>query len=278
MARGERAREIGLAAGVLLVAGAVFAVASRPSRTSGDGEARCGAGLVARGPRCCPGAEISLGSCASAPVLERRVLVPRTSLVVGPSDWEGEGRVQPRTIVAGPFFLDAHEATVRAYHCPACVAPDPARMATGDLARAVGRLSRDQAAAYCAHRGGRLPTEAEWIVAATGPKGSRYPWGDTGAVCRRAAWGLEAGPCALSATGPDTAGAHPDGATPLGVEDLAGNVAEWVSDDPPQVRGGSFRSSLATELRIWARRELPASSHEPDVGARCAYDHDVVER
>src|SRR5438552_3017582 len=57
----------------------------------------------------------------------------------------------------------------------------------------------------------------------------RYPWGDTGAVCRRAAWGLANGPCATKGRSPDTVGAHPDGASRMGVFDMAGNVAEWVT-------------------------------------------------
>jgi len=89
------------------------------------------------------------------------------------------------------------------------------------------------AMAYCRTRGGRLPTEDEWIVAAVSANNPprRYPWGDTGAVCRRAAWGLDTGPCAHGADGPDTVGAHPDGDTALGIHDMAGNVAEWVSVD-----------------------------------------------
>src|SRR5580704_15949037 len=113
----------------------------------------------------------------------------------------------------------------------------------------------------------------------------RYPWGDTGAVCRRGAWGLEAGPCASGADGPDTVGAHPDGDSPLGLHDLAGNVAEWVTGHvagdvvtgaAPRpgsgiAKGGSWADALASELRIWARLEVDAESHDARVGLRCAY-------
>ena len=108
-----------------------------------------------------------------------------------------------------------------------------ARLGGRDVGRAASYVTLDEARAICAAHGGRLPTEDEWIVAAAGDKPRRYPWGDTGAVCRRAAWGLTRGPCANGATGPDTVGAHPDGATPLGIEDLAGNVAEWVETAAP---------------------------------------------
>lgn len=132
-------------------------------------------------------------------------------------------------------------------------------------------LSPEQAETLCRWAGGRLPTEDEWIFAATGTTARRYPWGDTGAVCRRAAFGLEMGPCARDARGPDTAGAHPDGDSPEGLTDLAGNVAEWVrrQDGTYGLRGGSYRSALATQLRSWSSG---AVSPQKEGGARCVYD------
>jgi formylglycine-generating enzyme required for sulfatase activity len=119
-------------------------------------------------------------------------------------------------------------------------------------------------------------TEDEWVVAADSAMNPprRYPWGDTGAVCRRAAWGLESGPCASGANGPDTVGAHKDGDSPLALHDMAGNVAEWVTGENPGTgiaKGGSWRSALAAELRIWARLEVPPDAHDARVGFRCVY-------
>jgi formylglycine-generating enzyme required for sulfatase activity len=214
---------------------------------------------------------------------ERSVVrVPATAVLIGPSDWEAEGRVRPRTVRAGPFDLDRFEVSIGHARCPTCPPKVIARLAGRDAARAASYVALDEARAICAARGGRLPTEDEWIVAAAGDKPRRYPWGDTGAVCRRAAWGLTRGPCGKAATGPDTVGSHPDGATPLGLHDLAGNVAEWVEvpggcdagTEPclGVVRGGSYDTDLATELRTWVRREVPASSTEATIGFRCAYD------
>jgi formylglycine-generating enzyme required for sulfatase activity len=185
---------------------------------------------------------------------------------VGPSDWEAEGKVAPRDIEAGPLWIDAFEATVSAVSG-----------GTADPLRAASGLTRDEAAAYCTKEGGRLPTEDEWMVAAAGLGGHRYPWGETGAVCRRAAFGLARGPCSSEGTGPDTVGSHPDGDSAHGVHDLAGNVAEWVAPRgmPGEVgvaKGGSWRSELAAELRVWARLELDPAAHDDRVGVRCAYD------
>jgi len=249
----------------------------RPSRDN----VSCDPGFYATGPRCCPGplangAECLAPSECPRPLVMRgggcdapddRVAVPEMTLQVGPSDWEAEGRVGPHSVHAGPFEIDAFEATVA--HVSARPGADGARAASG--------LTRKDAADYCARKGGRLPTDDEWLVAAAGLAVRRYPWGETGAVCRRAAFGLATGPCATSGTGPDTVGAHSSGDTPEGLHDMAGNVAEWVapastSDKMGVARGGSWRSALATELRTWARLELDPDRPDDRVGVRCAYD------
>ncbi len=230
-------------------------------------EMPCGAMFVRRGARCLP----ANGACVAP---ERSVVrVPETTVTIGPSDWEAEGRVKPRMVKAGPFEIDTYEVAIGAY------AKSPSM---DDACRAVSRVSLSEARAYCKDRGGRLPTEDEWIVAAAGDRPRRYPWGDTGAVCRRAAWGLVRGPCARGADGPDTIGSHADGQTPLGIHDLAGNVAEWVEIGGCEgavggecigvVRGGSYETDLATDLRTWVRREVSWASKEPTIGFRCAYD------
>jgi len=224
----------------------------------------CGLGFTAKGPRCMPEGRWEPP--------DARVTIPATTVTIGPSDWEAQGRLAARVVRAGPFAIDAYEVTVGRAFCPTCPLADPKLFRPDDPARAASGVTLEQARAYCKQHGGRLPTEDEWIVAAAGDKPRRYPWGDTGAVCRRAAWGLAKGPCASGADGPDTVGAHPDGATPLGVHDLAGNVAEWVEATPPAVRGGAWDTELATELRTWTRREVPSDARESTIGFRCAYD------
>ena len=250
-------------AGLAAVAVAVAVVIRTPERN-----AQCGTGFTPSGARClatppCPKPLVAEGTDCVAP--DVKIEVPDTTMQLGPSDWEAEGLVAPRTVVVKRFALDAFELTVGQAH------PE----AKEDRARAAGSLTRDEARALCKQKGGRLPTEDEWIVAAATSSARRYPWGDTGVVCRRAAFGLVDGPCAHGATGPDTVAAHPDGDGALGIHDLAGNVAEWVEapgESKGVLRGGSYRSTLAADLRTWARAVVEVGVRDPAVGGRCAYD------
>jgi len=190
--------------------------------------------------------------------------------------------VAPRDItITSPFLIDSHEVTFHRYaecvEANACSKPS----INGEPGQPVRGINYHQAIAFCTWASGELPTEDMWTMAAAGTESRRYPWGDSGAVCRRANWGRTDGPCskyssnnsgATDEVGPDWAGITDLDQTPEGVIGLAGGVSEWVkSANPGMIKGGSFRTNRASLLRTWWFEQRDPTTGYDDVGLRCAY-------
>ena len=193
-----------------------------------------------------------------------------------------------REHVAG-FWMSRTEVTVAEYgRCVAVGRCGPAGFEGGGLRFQrpnfpVTLVTFDDAKNYCAFRGGRLPSEAEFERAARGANRRRYPWGQTYHVklSNHGRLGVDTTDESDGFAELAPVGSFPDGATPEGILDLAGNAAEWTADlftpdygSAPgadrAVRGGSFSSSAAF-LRGASRSGKAPERREPTLGFRCVW-------
>jgi len=240
------------------------------------------------------------------------VEIPGGRFVQG--DAEGEPDEAPREVTIAPFQLMRHEVTNAQFaHFVSETGhvTDPERRGwawvwTGRWGSVEGadwrhpegpddsiagkddhpaiQISKDDGEAFCAFHGLRLPTDPEWEYAARGTDGRRYPWGnqppEAADGSRRANFGSV--PCCA----PNTAdgylstspvGSFPQGASPFGLLDMAGNVWEWTSDLHPgepgefAIRGGGWGNNPYC-LRVSYRHGNPPKIGLDMVGLRCAAD------
>jgi len=144
-------------------------------------------------------------------------------------------------------------------------------------------VSLEDARAYAAWAGKRLPREWEWQYAAQGTDGRLYPWGNQ--------WDASAVPVpdkARTMRGPDAVSAHAKGASPYGVMDLVGNVWQWTDEFLDEhTRGGILRGGSYYQPRgsIWYFPQAykltehgkllmmaPSMDRSGAVGFRCVQD------
>jgi formylglycine-generating enzyme required for sulfatase activity/serine/threonine protein kinase len=307
-----------VAAGLVLVGGTVLALRGGGSTTM-DGPV---AHLAPR-PSVAPAATPASIACPRG-----MVNIAGGRFFMGSEDGKTDER-PPHQVALSPYCIDKYEVSVEQYKAcsdegkclragttnlwedmrePEQKAYDPLCNAREPVERAkhpINCVDWEMANRYCKQQGKRLPTEAEWEFAARGPDGRKYPWGDDppsasllnacGTECM--AWGRKAGikveamymeDDGFPATAP--VGSFPKGASRYGVEDVVGNVWEWVADwygpyenveevrDPkgPEqgtlrvIRGGAWNGSSPGWVRPAFRyRDVPTKrSH--GIGFRCA--------
>jgi len=170
------------------------------------------------------------------------VFIPSGTFIMGSNN--GDPAYQPEhQIEVADFYLDRWPVThaeykkfidAAGYHVPNYEVSwcdtkeynwDPERRLypEGKADHPVVLVTWEDAMAYAAWAGKRLPTEAEWESAARGVKGHRYPWGNEFVAGRCNC--KEAGLGQTSSVGYFS----PDGDTPEGLVDMVGNVWEWTN-------------------------------------------------
>jgi formylglycine-generating enzyme required for sulfatase activity len=222
----------------------------------------------------------ALGFGAAAPKFKQPVIVPNDVFIGLREVTHGEYYEWWKTLAA-----DAREAHApqKEDHSKMWSVPenekDPAP-SPEQLGKPVTGLKYPSVLAYCAGRGGRLPTEAEWCAAAGGRDGWKYPWGtewkpDCANDAERGEGGLL------------NVGSLPSGRGPFGHLDLSGNADEWTATyetgkevEPTKVdasvnvvvRGGNFTCSKDDVSNHWLWRRGPQFDASEKTGFRLAIE------
>jgi len=230
----------------------------------------------------------------STPSLDHTmVLVPEGPFVMGAEDGlNDEGPAHQVHLDA--FYIDKYEVTNAQFfaYSDALGAQRPTfstSVAFNQPSQPVVGVIWEQASGYCDWAGLRLPTEAEWEKAARGSEGQAFPWGDNPPSQSLLQYLGEDGPAAV--------GSFPDGQSPFGAQDMAGNVWEYardhyiedfylfgsdnnpvavVGDGEPDhtIRGGGWASTRdeVRSTRRWRVFLIETDLPNSQVGFRCAKD------
>jgi formylglycine-generating enzyme len=225
------------------------------------------------------------------------VLVPAGEFTMG-SDKGDEDESPTHRVSLHVFYIDKFEVTNSRFakYVEAIQSEPPWGFSDKDTPvthadRPVRWVSWMDAMGYCLWVGKRLPTEAEWEKAARGTDERIYPWGNDPPTPVHAVYGLKEG----GAETVSVIGSHHMGQSPYAVQDLAGNLYEWVMDwydadyysnfiNSPAInprgpnegtakvqRGGSYINA-PYRLRTSFRTKGDPTEQDPNVGFRCAQD------
>ena len=218
------------------------------------------------------------------------VYVPGGPFKMGRND--GDDYEKPaHDVTVTPFFMDIYEVTNEDYRkfVEATGAKPPPTwkgnaIPEGGERKPITGITYNDAEAYAAWAGKRLPTEEEWEFAARGTDGRLFPWGGDKWDKDKLLANANAASKALS-----DVGFYKDGASPFGIYDLSGNAWEWTSTplaaypdgklpevpakDTMVIRGGCYLSGLdgvAATYRGFYRKTGEESYRQ--TGFRCAKD------
>ena len=209
----------------------------------------------------------------------------------GPFHFGQKGASDAKTMDLPAFYIDETEVSNAEYR-RFCEATGRAAPQTADFGThpdyPVSGISYEDAQAYAAWAGKRLPNEAEWEKAARGTDERTFPWGET-------AWTSNV-PNRLQAVN-----SGPERRSLYGAYNMSGNVWEWTASAyaPLQsdiehmkglvhgasfsstwqvIKGGNFGPGGSDYFAIGKGRGLPADARSPWIGFRCVRDAVTASR
>ncbi len=219
------------------------------------------------------------------------VAIPEGDFFMGSPYNRGDADEQPqRKVYLDKYYIYKFEVTVKQYKdfCKITGYKMPTAPSWGWIdSHPMINVTRYDAEEYCKWARVSLPTEAQWEKAARGTEGRPFPWGqkwDPTKLVNKA--NSNNATCAV--------GIFPDGSSPYGVMDMAGNAWEWVADgydekfytkgantnpfNPPVpngkgiIRGGSWSNTDLSKFRVANRCWFYPDQGYSTNGFRCVYN------
>ena len=250
---------------------------------------------LAEAPSSGPGSAPSAAS-ASQPAPESMIRIPGGTFFFGrPPSERPPCHPAGHQVTVPDFWIDRTEVTTgeylaceRAKACPRTSRHCNAGKGRRRQQHPINCVSALAADSFCRWKGKRLPSEEEWERAARVSDGRIFPWGNSDPK-DQLCWN----PDDDSSKSTCPVGSYPQGASPYGVLDMAGNVAEWTSSKPDWytrrdneesriLKGGSYEydeMELADDclsLRSDERNDYLAETEATTVGFRCARDIEAL--